>query len=448
MSKTILIDDVEATRSAYALNLTTYVGTEIVDRKGPRDTIDLLEVLSDFDLIITRQTVRGKNAPKLILDYLKTKNISIPMIVLGQQEGAENTPHIHYHAPPIQVKDLIELASKVLGVVVTEIMEKKVVAEYIPVPINYFLLMDTTPCEVFIKINDVEGPKYIKRIHENDDISRTVILKYQDSGVKNLYIHSDHRFSFTDSFTEKIVSKLEDESLTITERIQVTEDAMDFAHNELRTLGINENVMSVSNSAMKSMMRSVKSTPKLADMLAMLQKNSNGHMYKHCIMLNLVSCSIIQKINWATYEFLEKMSFISFFHDIALTDPDWSKIHTIEDFNTIENDLTPAQRRVIMEHALRSAEMIEKEPTVPMGVAQVIKQHHGVLNGIGFTSSFSHNMTPLSIVFIIAEHFVDSILNRGVKEFDKEAIKKHYTENGKFPSAFEKTLDAFERAFD
>ncbi len=125
MSKTILIDDVEATRSAYALNLTTYVGTEIVDRKGPRDTIDLLEVLSDFDLIITRQTVRGKNAPKLILDYLKTKNISIPMIVLGQQEGAENTPHIHYLAPPIQVKDLIELASKVLGVVVTEIMEKR-----------------------------------------------------------------------------------------------------------------------------------------------------------------------------------------------------------------------------------------------------------------------------------------------------------------------------------
>lgn len=125
MSKTILIDDKEATRSVYALNLTTYVGTEVVDRKGPRDTIDLLEVLSDFDLIITRQTIRGKNAPKLILDYLKSKDLSIPMIVLGEEDKSLDSALLHFLNPPIKVNDLIELASKVLGVVLSEVAEKK-----------------------------------------------------------------------------------------------------------------------------------------------------------------------------------------------------------------------------------------------------------------------------------------------------------------------------------
>lgn len=449
MSKTILIDENETTRSAYTLNLSTYVGTEVIGRKGPRDTIDLLEILSDFDLIITKKTVRGKNSPQMIQDYLKSKNIVIPIIILGDNESEEQeSQNIHYLPPPIQIKELIELSSRVLGVVLKDVIEKKIVSEYIPVPINYFLLMKDTPCAVFIKINDSEGPKYIKRIHKDDEVSRTVLLKYQDSGVKDLYIHSDDRFSFTDNFTEKIIDKLDDENLGIVERVKVNEDALDFVHGQLRELGFNENVVAVSNSAMNSMMRSVKSTPKLADMLTMLQKNANGYMYKHTIMLNLVSCSIIQKINWATYEFLEKMSYISFFHDISLADPEWAKIHTIEDFNLLEEELTSQQRRNIMEHAMRSAEMLDKEPTIPMGVSQVIKQHHGVLNGIGFTSSFTHNMTPLSVVFIIAEHFVDSILNRGIKEFDKQAIKDFYAGSGKIPSTFDKTLDAFERAFE
>lgn len=315
-------------------------------------------------------------------------------------------------------------------------------------PIGYFLLFDKTPCDVFIRINDVEGPKYIKRIHQHDDIGRAVILKYQDSGVKSLYVHSDHRFSFTDHFTKSLVDKMDSEDLGITERIQVTESAMDFVHNELREIGFNEQSIAVSNSAMKSMIRSVKSTPKLADMLAMLQKNADGFMYKHCIMLNLVSCSIIQKINWATYEFLDKMSYISFFHDISLTNPEWSRIHTIKDFQQAEKELNHTDRRIIMEHALRSSEMLEKEPTIPMGVAQVVKQHHGVLNGMGFTSSFTHNMAPLTIVFIVAEYFVDSILNHGVKEFDRKALEEFYSVDGKLPSSFEKTLEAFERAFD
>jgi hypothetical protein len=444
MSKTILIDDEVATKSVYALNLSTYVGTEIVERKNSRDAIDLLEVLQDFDLIITRPSVKGEPTARKILDYLKSKGLAIPMVLLGQSTAKGD--NVYPLETPIQVKTLVQKASELLGVTLQDVKEKKVVSDYVPVPIEYFLLMSNTPCEVFIRINDSSsGPKYIKRIHAGDEVSRAIILKYQDSGVKNLFVHSKDRFNFTDSFTEKLVARLDDESLTMAERVQVNEQGFDYVLKEVSELGFSEESLKTGTAVMKSMIRSVKQSPNLAEMLRLLEKNNNGYMFKHCQMLSLISCSIVQKIDWGGYEFLDKLSFVSFFHDMALFNPNWAEINTLEEFEQASPELSESEKTAILHHANKAAEMLSKEKNIPVGVEQVIKQHHGVLNGIGFAETFPKNLAPLSVVFIIAESFVDDVLKRGITTFDKERFMERFGPD--LSVSFRKTLDAFERSF-
>ncbi len=45
-----------------------------------------------------------------------------------------------------------------------------------------------------------------------------------------------------------------------------------------------------------------------------------------------------------------------------------------------------------------------------MGVFQVVKEHHGAKNGIGFNDSQSISLQSLSMFYLIVEDFVDAVL--------------------------------------
>ena len=48
----------------------------------------------------------------------------------------------------------------------------------------------------------------------------------------------------------------------------------------------------------------------------------------------------------------------------------------------------------------------------PIGIDQLIRQHHGVGTGIGFTEEYKDDVSPLAKVVIISESFVEYYLSR------------------------------------
>ena len=45
-----------------------------------------------------------------------------------------------------------------------------------------------------------------------------------------------------------------------------------------------------------------------------------------------------------------------------------------------------------------------------MGVDLLIKQHHGMTNGVGFTLDFKDDISPLSKIVLISEAFVEEFM--------------------------------------
>ena len=103
-----------------------------------------------------------------------------------------------------------------------------------------------------------------------------------------------------------------------------------------------------------------------------------------------------------------KLSYVAYFHNISLKNEDFMKIKTMEELKAA--DLQKSEDEMILNHAHLSASIVEKFPMVPEGVGTIIKEHHGAKNGVGFPESLSICITPLSMMFLVVEDFVDEFL--------------------------------------
>ena len=103
----------------------------------------------------------------------------------------------------------------------------------------------------------------------------------------------------------------------------------------------------------------------------------------------------------------------------------------------------PAVKALVEKHAQMAAEFVQKFPHAPMGADQIIRQHHGTLNGIGFSEHYGNNVSPMAVVFIVAEEFTRIILNNEHGPFDRAAFIRELKEE--FPtSRFQKVISTLE----
>ena len=99
---------------------------------------------------------------------------------------------------------------------------------------------------------------------------------------------------------------------------------------------------------------------------------------------------------------------VSFFHDIYLEDEKLLKIMDLETLR--KSNLSPRERDAVLNHANKAALLAQTYPRLPQGVDIIIKQHHGVSNGVGFPESLTAGISPMAVFFVVVEDFVTCIL--------------------------------------
>ena len=105
-------------------------------------------------------------------------------------------------------------------------------------------------------------------------------------------------------------------------------------------------------------------------------------------------------------------------------------------------EMSDAEKDLVKKHAQIAATLVAQFPRAPMGAEQIIKQHHGMTNGLGFADNFGANLSPLAIVFILAEDFTHEILIKNndfnIKLKLAEMRKRYSTQR------FQKIINALE----
>ncbi|MCO4795004.1 MAG: hypothetical protein KC493_14910 [Bacteriovoracaceae bacterium] len=408
MSQVILIEPNSNLNELLTLNLQTYTGSEVIPRESASEALELMKILPGIDLVISRNKIGEEDSAQLLYEYISSNDTEIGLIILGSVEQSMDDVAI-VQDNINDFEETIRSASKILGVN-EDVLSKKVLPDYIPIPLNYFFPLDTTACDVFIRIK--KGPdeyQFVKRIHAGDTYSKTMVQKYIDQGLNNFYIPKDMQKNFTNSASDQLVAKLEQDYEDIDEHITLMSQSMDMALNDIKNMGFTSATIQLTESIIDNIIETTEKSPEMSGFLRKIVNSKTSYMYQHCHMTSIVANECLKKLKLNKDNNFQRLAYASFFKDISLVDNE--ELAKISTFDELENkELSDEDWDLVFNHALEASIMVRKQSEVPLGVDDIIKVHHGSQNGKGFSTVNVSKFTPLQQIFVISCEFVREIL--------------------------------------
>ena len=433
MNTTLLVENNQELESFYSLNLQTWVGTTIIPKKEAKFCYKVFEDGSQIDLIITKARNGLEKSAEAIFEMIQKSGRNIPLIVVGKSTLTDESV-IHLQSG-LDIKPLIQAAGKALNVTAQNMAQLQV-PEYFAIPINYFLSLKRSVTDVYEEDIDHAG-SYIKKMDEYQEFEPSLIKSYIQEGVASLYVKKHDRLYFVTNVSQELVAKIEMAELNDDEQLSAAEMGQKLLSAKLNRLGITEETTKLANKQLKMMSNTAKKYPKMGKLLGRLMRNQAGYLFKHSQIQTYVCSHLMDNIDWGNEEQKKKISFIAFFHDILLENDEQAQIHTEKQLK--ESGLDAASMELVNSHAQKAAELFIKYPGAPMGADAIIRQHHGITHGVGFATTYGGNLSPMVIVFILAEELTDNIIRSG-KELKMEKVLLSMRE--KYPTQrFQKIID-------
>ncbi len=403
MAQVILIESNKIINDLISVNVTSYLGVDLIQRKTARDAISLLAILPSIDLIITNFKVGDEESANLINNYLISNNLEIALVVLGNNVEMPTVNTVNIENPKDWEK-VIQVSAKILGIN-DEVLAKRSIPNYIPIPIRYFLNLDTANCDVFIRIKkSITDFQFVKRIHNGDSISKALIQRYLDQGLESFFIPKEQHRNFTIFLSNRLVEKMESPNIDDNQKIQIMGESFDMAMKDIVTMGFNSETVQLTDTIINNMIKNFKKSPEMSGLLHKVINSKTGTMYQRSHMTSVVACEITKNLKYDDIYAYEKIAFAAFFHDILLADrEDLAKINSLKEFKMAH--LCEADWELVYNHANDASELIKNYPDILPESDEIIRHHHGSVNGKGFSNDIE-KLPDLSKIFIIANHFV------------------------------------------
>jgi hypothetical protein len=408
MSQIILIEPNDNLREILNLNLQTYVGASIIIKKSAEDAIELLLLLPEIDLIISRNFVEDEKSGELLLSYITETGHTTSLIILGTFEH-------HLKKNYINIKDhldweqVISKAAKVISID-EDILKNKINPEFIPIPINYFIPIESTACDIFIRIKKAADDfQYVKRIHAGDKYSKSMIHKYISQGLDYFYIGKSDQIHFTNHVSDQLVNKLEQGNIGTDTHLMVLAESYEIALNEIKNLGFNSATVQLTEAIITNNLKISEEVPEISGMLKKIVNTKTNYLYQHSLMTSLIAGEIVKFLNVNNSHHLRVIAFAALFKDISLVNqPDLAKISSFVELEAA--DLPDEDWDFVFNHAFDASMLINRYKDAPHGVDEVIKTHHGSQNGKGYSITHVDRFATLEQIFIVSCEFVREIL--------------------------------------
>lgn len=427
MAQVILIESNKTMNDLLSVNLTTYLGVDLIHRKSAQEALSLLAILPSIDLIITNTKVEGEDTANLINDYLVENNLDISLMVLGGNVK-KTTDHTITVANDKDWEKVVSLSAKVLGIN-EDVLAKKIIPDYVAIPVRYLLNLDTVNCDVFIRIKKSPTEfQYVKRIHNGDTFSKDSIVRYMEQGLEFFYVPKDHHKNFAIFLSNRLVDKIESPQLNETQKIQIMGESYEIATKEIMHLGFNSETIQLTDTIIDNMVKNFEKSPEMSGLLHKVINSKTGLIYQRSHMTSVVACEVIRNLKLNDNAANEKIAFAAFFHDIMLTDRDeLTKINSFEELEKAQ--LSETDWDLVFNHAHEASLLIKNHPEAPIGADEIIRHHHGAFNGKGFSNSIDR-LPDLSKIFIVAHNFVMELVkfkeNGGEPKPITEELFKRY----------------------
>lgn len=427
MTQILIILDDKPLQASLNKNLIKHLGCEVVLQDSSRNAISMMSLIPDIDVIICKDVIKKDNVAlkmsEFIVEHNKEIGKEILLFVLG--ENKTSYPKTTAVDPKTSWEQIIKTLAELLDIKVditapaaaaaTVAAPIVVQPEYIPLNLKYYYFLTNVEVkfESYAKIVTKEGKdtkiSYDIRMQPGEKFDRGTIEKLIAKGVTEFYIPKA-QFTAADTLARaQLLAKVKAPPANEKERDQLNSDSFDLVLDLVKNQEINEYTIEIINLNLKAMVLATTDSRALDEYLKKRRMLRQSYGYQHCLLTCLIIQNIIKNFKWATQEMKNSIVYLSYFHDISLLNDRLIKIH--HNYFQKSSELTADESKIVLNHALLSATIVEKFKEVSPDVVNLVREHHGIKSGKNFQETLSIIISPMTMVLIVVEDFVQRYLD-------------------------------------
>lgn len=424
MAHGLLLSDMDLMGDLIKLNLSASNGCKITRVKNLETLSSLLAIEDSYELVIANTTIGNTDVVAKVLDICSKRLPHVPIVFMGHLDE-KHIIHTIYNIPHYEdIYSLISLTAKLLKLISMNNPPRKE-DEYFAIPIQ--LLVSSIALEDLWRISTV-GDENFYRVAlkgENIDAKRE---DWKKNGLQKLYIESKNTLAVTENITLSILEKINSNKLSAHEALATTNLLIASIAKDQRLIdSLSDTTKKAITDASKKMENVVKSIvsefpPELKNLVDQMNRSKNNYIQNHIVLVTYFAQEICRQESWYSLETASKLFMLIYFHDIILV-PIYEKYPDAprNDYQLKTHDkLSKEEIETVSLHPHLASQLVKKLPSMPIGLDQLILQHHGNFSGVIDLAPPKEEIAPLAKVVYVAEHFAHALMNRTIPLDEKE----------------------------
>lgn len=265
------------------------------------------------------------------------------------------------------------------------------------------------------------------------DLERTVNKKK----ISYLYIKKEETQEFINKFKADLATRVELAVAGDSDLFLGASEVQEMIQEVSSRLGFTKEVQEIAKSNIALTVKAIGASPKLSSALSASYMNGRNYVSSHSVMLANISCCVAAGMEWPSTTTFQKLVMAALFHDFVFTEPELARISSKKELDGLKMKATDDKYQEIKNHPIKCSEIVKSFHEIPGDVDVIVLQHHERPDGTGFPKGLrSHQIAPLSAVFIVAHDILDA-LHRDGEKFDLKMFLKK-SEHDYQGSAFRK----------
>jgi hypothetical protein len=417
MKKILVISDNDLLNQLYLINLEIYIGAAVTIVKDFQAIQEISKNINNYDLIMSMPMLSEHDVGLICSETLKDLNSAVPLFLIGTP--SKEIANATVIPSSYNLQNLLRIVASELGVTAKS-MSEIIVPQYYPISLVHLRYLPSAPCLLYLQVKGTKDQYDYVVCSKKNGVILNLVTKLQSENIDNLFVNSLDRLSIVNKISESLIHSLvalTGKAVTPAAKLEAVSAGFSFAASQLiDNPEVVQEIVSIAENCSKLMDLVVSEVAGLTSLVQLLFKNQEGYIYTHSILVAYVAKHIVKNVTWGGDSHIERINFIVFFHDIFLVSiyEKYPELAGEEDL-LLGNVLNDVDKNMLLNHARLAGEKVSQYKKCPSGVDVLIKQHHGISNGIGFASDFSDNISPLSKLFIVAEDFVEYYLREKKK---------------------------------
>ena len=249
------------------------------------------------------------------------------------------------------------------------------------------------------------------KIKKRGDENKSQVQKYLNSNVSTFYLPTK---DFTD-LCAKLANDYKTElstSAATQEEISICGNSLIYMRQACTKLGVGDKHFELVEATVEKYLTILKDDPILSGNLEVMLK-SKGHVVSHSLTAAYICVYILDKLGMNDEIITKNLVAAAFFHDIGLQSMNTSHIFFI-DGNTEYNGTSAREKKMVKNHALESAKILEKNSNFTDTAITIIKEHQELPNSQGYPRGVgSSYISFLGLIHITAIHIADHLYFNG-----------------------------------